>query len=649
MPPARSPRGLATLALLKTRFDEGRDHLGMVEPFVEDAVAQVPHESFVAADIAKIVAERCGLQLPTDTVKTVLNRLSRQKKVEAAGGRFVVGLKLAALDVEAARAPIVDQHRDLQDALVSFADEAGLPVQPEDALLLLAQFIAENKLSLLMNEDPEGSFSSEGLGAKTTRLIARFVTEECLANPGLSKALESLTEGMILQDALLLRDVASLPQRFRNLTIILDTPVVFALLGLTGAANAIATKEGLSLLRDAGATTVVYERTTSEVRRILAVYEQKLATAEGRLSLFPTDLTSYVLEAQLAPSDIRMISATLEKQLASLAVPTWEVPRHDRRFTFDEEALAEALADRPGADTDTPRIRHDVDCIAGVLTMRRGRTSPSIENIGAVFCTTSGRVISTVRGWFLNQGLQGVPPLVHQYALTSLAWLKRPAAARGVQLHELAAICAAVLRPSRETWTAFVANLQKLRDDGALTDDETVAIVASEFTEPLLSQLDDEAVVDSDTIQQAIERVRRAYREDAEAAAGIAVRAARGEAAVAQESAGEAHRKLALIQEAAKVRALRVARAIGGILFVIATLLVIAAAVLSVVDLTDNDGLLVKWVARVVAAASVAIGTYSQIHGPSVVDMRKRFEDVLAQRIHRLLMGNMDEDRTTIG
>ena len=33
-----TPKGLATLALLKTRFDEGRDHLELLEPFVADAV-----------------------------------------------------------------------------------------------------------------------------------------------------------------------------------------------------------------------------------------------------------------------------------------------------------------------------------------------------------------------------------------------------------------------------------------------------------------------------------------------------------------------------------------------------------------------------------------------------------------------------------
>src|SRR5262249_8628555 len=135
-----------------------------------------------------------------------------------------------------------------------------------------------------------------------------------------------------------------------------------------------------------------------------------------------------------------VLASSLPSQLKAVGVHIREVPAHDRRYTLGEAALAEVLADPQTGDVDSPRVRHDIDCVAAVLTQRRGVSRNSFEESSAVFCTTSGGVIKGVQTWYREQGERGVPPIVHQYALTSLAWLKRPKAARGVKLHEIAAL-----------------------------------------------------------------------------------------------------------------------------------------------------------------------------------------------------------------
>src|SRR5437762_2963320 len=122
--------------------------------------------------------------------------------------------------------------------------------------------------------------------------------------------------------------------------------------------------------------------------------------------------------------------------------------------------------------------------------MRAGRVATRIEDSRAVFCASSISVVRSVQRWYAGEGQRGVPPIIHQFAISSIAWIKKPSAARGVKIHELAAICAAALRPARSTWNKFMENLQKLRVDHVLSDDETIAIVASEMTEPLLQDLE---------------------------------------------------------------------------------------------------------------------------------------------------------------
>jgi hypothetical protein len=491
------------------------------------------------------VHDRTGLLLPSNAIQTLLGRCAKRGLVNREGGRFFRTAKaISDLRFDESRASIEADQDSLGRALIQFAANQGVSIDsPKAALEALATFVSDNKVQVILNEPlPDSPLDRSSLDRKRTRAIARFITVECLASPVLHRALAGLTEGILLYDTLLMRDIPDAAQRFRNLLVVLDSPVLFAAIDLMGVANAVAAREGLALLREAGARAIAFRRTLEEMRLILAVYEDRLGSTEGRLSLYPTALTQSVLTSRFSPADIRVISTTLENRLAKLGVAIREVPGHDPRYTLDEEALAKALVDLRRQDPDEPRILHDVDCVAGVMTLRAGRVSTSIENSVAIFVTTSGRVVRSVQQWFFAQGVQGATPIIHLAALTSIAWLKKPASAPNLKVHELAAVCFAALRPTPETMAKFKETLQRLRADGTITDDESAAIVASELMEPLLSRLDDEFEPDSDSIQAAIERVRESYRRDAMREAEMAVANARQDAAVAQHSAEEAVR-----------------------------------------------------------------------------------------------------------
>jgi hypothetical protein len=651
---AEAPKGLVTVAFLKTKLDDGVDHLGLFEPLILDALGHVPTPDFLADDIKAIVHDRTGLLLPTNAVQTLLGRSTKRGLVRRQGGRFFRTAKpIPDSRFDHARANIEVEQESLGRTLVQFAAKHDVSIEsPKSALEALATFISDNKVRVILNEPlPDSPLERSSLDRKLTRVIARFITVECLASPELRQALAGLTEGTVLQDTLLMRDIPEAAQRFRDLIAVIDTPILFAAIDLTGVANAVAAKEGLALLREAGARTIAFRRTLDEMRHILAVYEERLGTTSGRLGLYPTALTQHVLTARLSPADIRMISSTLEHRLAKVGVTIREVPAHDPRYTLDEEALAKALVDVGRRDPDVPRIRHDVDCVAGVLTLRAGRVSTSVEQSRAIFVTTSGRVVRNVQQWFFAQGEQGMPPIIHQAALTSIAWLKKPAAAPNLKIHELAAVCVAALRPTRETMAKFIETLRRLRDEGTITDDETAAIVASELMEPLLARLDEEFEPDADSIQAAIERVRETYRLEAartaeeavttarrdaaaaQQAAEEAIRTARAEAGEAQRSAAEALAAKAQLITRVETRVQVLSKRVSDALFWLGAAIVVGAAILSLPGIPDAVGGIAKWIARGLLVLATGLGVYSNVQGASLKDVRNGVQDRVAARI----------------
>src|ERR1035441_8430421 len=83
-----APKALATVAFLKTRLDEGHDHLGLFEPFIADALLHLGTQDFVAADGKLLVQQRDHLVLPVKAVETLLGRYTKRGLLKRQGGRF---------------------------------------------------------------------------------------------------------------------------------------------------------------------------------------------------------------------------------------------------------------------------------------------------------------------------------------------------------------------------------------------------------------------------------------------------------------------------------------------------------------------------------------------------------------------------------
>lgn len=649
-----TPKGLATVAFLKTRLDEGHDHLGLLEPLIFDALSRIQRGDFIAAEISAIVLERTGVAVPSGTVHTLLGRCARRQLLRREGGRFFrTNRPIPGAAFDERRATFEQEQRLLGQDLEDFATGAGCEFgSAENALAALATFVSDNKVPLLLEEDiPESPLDRSSLDRKQTRTIARFITDRCLPSESLRGRLASLVEGILIEDALLLRDFPASNQKFENLMVFLDTAILLAAIGLTGVANAVAAKEGLSLVRDAGGRTLAFTRTIDEMRRILSVYEVKLQTTEGRMSLLPTALTHYILSTRQTPSDIRMISSTIEQRLSKIGVQIREIPPHKAEYTFDEKKLAESLVSHDHPNVDAPRVRHDVDCVAAVLTIRGNHRATNVERSGAIFSTTSGSVVSAIQKWYASEetNVNSAPPIVHHWALTTIAWLKKPASAPNLKLHELAAICVAAMRPSRQTWHKLIETLRKLRQDGLITDDETAAVVASDLTEPLLTSLDDEVEPDADSILDAIDRVRDTYRQEARReveniatdaldrarqtreAADAAIRAANRDAVLAQELANDAiSRRNSVIDAVTAKIDQQAGRAATFIYWTLAVICAISMA-LAIPGVFESIGPLGKWIARGILIAAGCWYTFSGIKDRSLPDVRLRLKHLIAE------------------
>ena len=617
-------RGLATIALLKVNYDAGRDHIDMFIPFALDAMRSLDTDSFGIGQVKKVITKRFQLTIPDHTLSTVLSRACKQGYCRRSAGLYERQLDTSPIvDLTEQIKSVEREHKLLASRLRQFAADTRVPIaSDDDGLQVLLAFVDDKHVAMILDEAEGVLFRSRAsaLSGDQTRVTAQFLKKCYESEPELTKYVQRMVEGFVLQNALLLRDIGSSPGFFRDLLVYFDSLFLLRALGLAGVDSQRASRELIDLLRATRAQLFVFERTVAEMKRILRYYQAKIGSTSGIADLRKGVITQHLISQRYSPSDVAQALGLMDTQLRGLGLTIRSFPKHHVASTLDEEDLTQRLQ-RPGQPVDE-RVRHDVDCAAAIMTLRREQEARSLDTAGAVFVTTNKAVVDTVRDWYKSQGKSGVPPMVRHLTLSTAAWLKKPEAAGNVKLNELIASCSVALQPSAQRWQALKDQLEKLKQTGELSSEEMVAVVAHELTEARLIECDDAEYEDPSTVTEIVEAARKditaeTKRRLAEADAALAEE--RRRASVAEDQAAvsaEQQRQTELKILAAATQAGNIARASAfwvGVVLLISGVLVTLAGIVGFVEE------MLAWVAGIASLVTLVYGgslkRYTELFG----------------------------------
>jgi len=462
--------------------------------------------------------------MPKHVVATLLRRVAKNYlKLDNGIYSPIRGVEIPRSSVDTKKRQIEQGQQGLAEELRLHAERRKLRIPAVEAALdLLYRFLESEQVALLL-DSPTRDAQVPRVGQRERSVVAEFIQNIVQADPALLNVLRAMLEGLVLYHAAFLPDLNNARQRFRNLRVVFDSPLVREALGYEGPALRALSREVIDVLNASGIECAVFDETLDEIRRILAMYEARIGTTQGCTALRPGPMTRYFLTRRYTPADMVEMSALLERDATAAGFHILARPPRQAKFTAGEKELAVRLR-RPNAGPEIdmePRVIHDVECIAGVLTLRRGKRTNRLEDAGALFATDSAAVIKTVQDWWREDEEEtAVGPIVHIRVLANLAWLKKPALCGDFKIQELVALCAAALRPEPATWDRFLKHLFKLREDRRVTSDEVAAILVSEMLDRTLKAVefdtDDTEEIEAATLDEAIERVKASYTAEAE-------------------------------------------------------------------------------------------------------------------------------------
>jgi hypothetical protein len=355
--PEVRPGGLVTVAFLKASLDEGKDHLEIFLPLVLDVLSRFPAPSFTTRDIQDALAVDHGVAMPQQVISTLLNRATKNKFLIRESGRYrrSPSREIPSSDVVTKKKRIEDAQRALAEVLQQHAKKYGLNIESTDAALdMLFRFLEAEQVGLLLQNSPTPEIN------RTTRreraVIAEFIQTTTKSDPAMLDVLRGMLEGLVLYHAAFLPDLSEAGRRFNNLRTIFDSVLIRQALGYEGPAMSALLRETINVLKATGVQCLILDKTLHEIRRILNMYEVRLATDKGRSALRSDPMSRHFLTSRFSPSDVREMAALLEQEVAALGFKIIQAPKHVAEFTAGEASLAKRLSDPITKDELEPRV-----------------------------------------------------------------------------------------------------------------------------------------------------------------------------------------------------------------------------------------------------------------------------------------------------
>jgi hypothetical protein len=510
-----SPHGLATVALLKARLDDQSDYLELFMPFVTDAIANISHSNFTVTDVQQTIQKRHSIAIPQYSLTILLKRLDNRRLIKRSAGIYLNLNKIKPSGIEAKKEFNERQNALLAEEFINFASQNNFQIESkEKALELIIDFLEDNKITILLGSNNLEQQTNK-LSDREAKIVAEFVQTIIFRESNLKQILKDILEGLVVYNTATLREVNYANRNLKGLRVYLDSQFLFQLLGYEGEAQKILAIETVELLKKIGIQLLVFDRTINEMQRILKFYEVNIGNAKGIKIISENVMGRYFLSNRNTSSDIRQFSSLIFENLNRLGISSARMPKHVPQFTLDEKKLGEMLVNKEKGNPEEPRVIHDVNCAAAILTFRGNERSTNLPNSKYIFATSSFQVVSNVQRWYREEAEDNtISPFVHIRVLSNIAWLRKPELSTNLKIHELVTLCQTILQPSRKVWEMFLEHLNKLEKNKEITSDESVAIVVSEMTETMLGELGED--VDLSSIDEIIERVRTNYKNESE-------------------------------------------------------------------------------------------------------------------------------------
>ncbi len=323
----------------------------------------------------------------------------------------------------------------------------------------------------------EQPFYNEAIESETKFAWFSFLKEIHLKNNELFEFVSAMWLSVAVKDALFFTDATGTD--FHGLSIYLDTPMLFALLGLDTYQRKDACEYLVQQIIDVGCKIYVFQHNFQEFLGILNNAQTWALNASYDISK-ASKAAKFFHDSQMSEQEITEFIQETETKLNRMNI-TIKHSIYDMledKFQEDEQKLYDMINQRY---TRTGRllqneiersIRTDVRSIVMIYRMRGGNVSTTIPACCQLLLTTNNLIANVSKDYESNQSLNSghIPACVSADFFGAIIWLHSPVSMLNYQKKRLLADCYLYVQPTHKMIEKYIDSLNKARTSGEIDD-----------------------------------------------------------------------------------------------------------------------------------------------------------------------------------
>lgn len=463
-------------AVLKSEWFN-RDILDEYIPFVATIIIENNIDEVDELFLTKKLNEKYNDIFQENFVRQILSQAVRKGVIINNRGKFVVdktkvkqyAIKMESFDFD---------FELLIDDFIKYANDNRYFPSKEEVKRLIFDFVDKYDDRVLYNNIEDIPISNNVF----LYHWCNYVIELTDNNKRLSEFFIGLCFGNLIKNALFYTSEAA--SSFSNLTIYLDTPMIFAVMGMDTPEREKSYKTLLTKAAKIGMSIRVFDHNFEEAKGIMERASRWAISSQYEQSR-ANKVAQFFYESGMDAEDIDEYIHDFEQQLNSKGIVKEETTyrMEENAFQADEKHLFDEIKQEYGtrslkynseAEYDNS-IQTDVRSLVMIQRKRAGAYSTDLNAARCVFITTNGVVAKVSKDYTLSNELtkDKIPTAITADMFGTLLWLNYPDKNDYVE-QKLLADCKALLKASPQMIARFNLELDKAykKKDSDLTEEK---------------------------------------------------------------------------------------------------------------------------------------------------------------------------------
>ena len=522
------PKALQAYATMEALWNQGMDIIEIYSMMSVGYLESVVKDGTKATEdgLKSYFKEEYGIDnLTLGACRKILQRFKKKGMLSASDHAYVVVVgKLNGYLTNRIQAPdISDKIRRVIAELKLQAKSAhGLDLTEVEVEKGLLQFFSRNDGEIILNNGE--SLSGDNLrhkpdtkGQKLKYIISRYVIDKQTADPEIFDTLQSFATGNMVASVMAMDDFTAFDGSLKHLTVYVDSPLVFALLGLTHDSERRIVVELMTRLKELKASVKIERHHHSEI-------SSAIHHAVGLLEEEYPDLSKvnklylYAKDNGLDANDLVMKTQQIQSVLDQYGIEVENVTLKEATRLYDWKALEAEIIDiytDGGITYLAPyrrnSIQRDSKALAHVLAVRQDRQPVALRGCKALLVTNNLGLCKLGLSTPETPQCLGLPVCVTTETFSTILWGNRPTPNSALNKTKLVCECVRNITLKASIVRNFYNSLKRKHEAHAITDQDYLNATTSKMVNQMLREetFNNENFYSDDTANDILRRILR--------------------------------------------------------------------------------------------------------------------------------------------